>query len=63
MKSKESILVMLLARLTELRESNVKEDDPALAGKLRGELELLYEILGEDVLEEYWDEIESEIYY
>lgn len=34
---------------------------PELARDLKTELSLLYEILGEDIPEEYWEQIEEEI--
>lgn len=61
MKSKQVLLSMLYARLGELQNGRVKKNNPALAEKLRIELALLYDIIDEDVPEEFWDEIEKEI--
>lgn len=61
MKSKEELLKMLYVRLAELQDGRVKADNPKLAEKLAIELALLYEILGEEVDEEYWEQIEHEI--
>ena len=60
MKTKQKLLSMLFSRLAELK-SNVKQNNQPLAEKLRIELSLLYDILGEDVPEEYWEQIEEEI--
>ena len=54
MKTKDEVLAMLMSRLTELRDGSPGAD---LANRLTTESELLYNILGEDVPEEYWDEI------
>lgn len=61
MKTKQELLQMLYSRLAELKSSTVKQDNPSLAEKLRIELALLYDILGEDVPEEYWEQVEEEI--
>jgi len=61
MKSKEELLQMLYVRLAELQDGRVKVNTPELARNLKTELSLLYEILGEDIPEEYWEQIEEEI--
>ena len=61
MKTKQELLQMLYSRLTELQDSTVKQDKPNLAEKLKIELALLYDILGEEVPEEYWEQIEEVI--
>jgi len=58
MKKKEEILKDLYCTLAEL-ESNTGGKD--LRNYLRIELQILYDILGEDVKEEYWERIEEEI--
>ena len=61
MKTKQELLQMLYSRLAELKSSVVKQDNPSLAERLRIELSLLYDILGEEVPEEYWQQVEEEI--
>ena len=56
MKTKQEILKDLFATLTELKEG---VDNPSLDTYLKVKLETLYNVLGEDVPEEYWDEIEE----
>ena len=56
MKSKEEILKDLLATLTELQNGVHGE---ILKSYLETKLSILYDILGEDVPEEYWDQIEK----
>lgn len=60
MKTKPELLKMLYSRLSELQDGGVKENNPTLAEKLKIELALLYDILGDDVPEEYWAQIETE---
>lgn len=60
MKTKSELLQMLYSRLSELQDGGVKENNPTLAEKLKIELALLYDILGDDVPEEYWAQIETE---
>lgn len=52
---------MLFTRLAELQDGRVKENNSEYAKKEKIELYLLYEILGEEVPEEYWEQIETEI--
>lgn len=68
MKTKEELLQMLFAKLAELQnltsnclttETNWQQE--ILANKLQAEVALLYDILGEDVPEEYWEQIEEVI--
>lgn len=61
MKSKEELLKMLYVRLAELQDGRIKVNNPAVAEQLRIELSLLYEILEDDIPEEYWEQIEEEI--
>ena len=61
MKTKQELLQMLFSRLAELQDGKVKQDNPNLAEKLKIELALLYDILGEEVPEEYWEQIEEVI--
>lgn len=58
MKSKNELLSMFFAVLAELK-SKSEEPDSELKTKLQTQLELLWDILEEDVPEEYWDEIEE----
>ena len=61
MKTKQELLQMLYSRLAELQNGKAKQDNPNLAEKLKIELALLYDILGEEVPEEYWEQIEEVI--
>lgn len=61
MKTKQELLQMLYSRLAELQGSTIKHNKPELAEKLKIELALLYDILGEEVPEEYWEQIEEVI--
>ena len=54
MKTKQELLQMLYSRLAELQDGKVKQNKPNLAEKLKIELALLYDILGEEVPEEYF---------
>ena len=61
MKTKQELLQMFFSRLAELQDGKIKQDKPNLAEKLKIELALLYDILGEEVPEEYWEQIEEVI--
>ena len=61
MKTKEELLKMLFARLAELQHGGIKEENPEYAKQEAIELNLLYDILGDDVPEEFWEQIEKEI--
>lgn len=52
---------MLFVKLSELQNSNIKTINPELSKQLKIELSLLYDILGEEIDEEYWKQIEKEI--
>ena len=52
---------MLYSRLAEHQDGKIKQSKPNLAEKLKIELALLYDILGEEVPEEYWEQIEEVI--
>ncbi len=56
MKTKQELLKQLYATLVELEQSNPNE---IVKNRLKIELQLLYNILGEDVAEEYWESIEE----
>lgn len=56
MKSKEEILKDLFVTLAELQNGTANEN---LEKYLKVKLEVLYDVLGEDVPEEYWDQIEE----
>lgn len=61
MKTKEQLLRMLFEILAELQSGTTKSNK-CLDASLRTKLELLYEILEDEVPEEYWEQIENEIY-
>lgn len=61
MKTIKEIKSMLFARLVELENGQIKIQNLAIVKQLSIELSLLYEILGEDVEEEYWERIEHQI--
>ena len=61
MKTKQELLSMLFARLAELQHGGIKIDNPEYAKQEAIELSLLYDILGDEVPEEYWEQIEKEI--
>lgn len=61
MKTKQKLLEMLFAKLVELQDGRIKTVNPTMAKKLQVELNLLWDILGDDVPEEYWEQIEEEI--
>lgn len=68
MKTKQELLQMLFAKLAELQDLNKKGfttktvwEIANLTAKLQAEVALLYDILGEDVPEEYWEQIEEVI--
>lgn len=61
MKTKNELLKMTFCRLAELEEmqEHYKKEKPALLEQLKIELSLLYDILGEEIPEEYWERIEN----
>ena len=68
MKTKQELLEMLFAKLAELQDinkqplnNNTVVQTTQLAQRLQIEVALLYDILGEDVPEEYWEQLEEEI--
>lgn len=61
MKTKQELLQMLYSRLAELQDGRIRHANPEMYDKLRIELALLYDILGEEVPEEYWEQIEEVI--
>lgn len=61
MKTKQELISMLLSRLAELEDGRIRHANPDMYIKLQTELSLLYDILGEDVDEEYWERIEVQI--
>ena len=60
MKSKQDLLSMLFSRLAELQHGGIKSN-LAMTEQLKVELSLLYDILGDEVPEDYWEQIEEEI--
>ena len=60
MKTQEWMYKKLFATLAEL-QSGTTETNPGLDKHLRHDLELLYDILDDEVPEEYWEQIEKEI--
>ena len=61
MKTQQELLQMLYSRLAELQDGRIKTVNPIIAKKLQTELNLLWDILIDDVPEEYWEQIEEEI--
>lgn len=61
MKTQQELLQMLYSRLAELQDGRIKTVNPIIAKKLQTELNLLWDILIDDVPEEYWEQIEAEI--
>jgi hypothetical protein len=57
-KTKQEILKDLFCTLAELQSGTASGD---LENYLRIKLETLYNLMGEDVPEEYWEQIEKEI--
>lgn len=63
MKTKNELLQMLYCKLAELEDGRTKKNNPEFARDLATELGLLYDILGDEVEEEYWERIEKERYW
>ena len=68
MKTKQELLEILFAKLAELQDinkqplnNNTVVQTTQLVQRLQIEVALLYDILGEDVPKEYWEQIEEEI--
>lgn len=61
MKTQQELLQMLYSRLAELQDGRIKTVNPTMTKRLQTELNLLWDILIEDVPEEYWEQIEEEI--
>ena len=61
MKTKQELLSMLYSKLAELQDGRIKVNNPTFAEQLKIELALLYDILGDDVPEELWEQIEKEL--
>ena len=61
MKTQQELLQMLYSRLAELQDGRIKTVNPTVAKRLQTELNLLWDILIDDVPEEYWEQIEEEI--
>lgn len=62
MKTKQELLQMLYSRLAEIQDGRIRKANPEMYDKLRTELALLYDILGDDIPEEYWEQIEEILY-
>lgn len=58
MKTVEELRAMLFERLAEIKAGGLTV---AYDEHLRTELALLYDILGEEIEEEFWEEIEANI--
>lgn len=58
MKTKQELLKMLYTTLAELQSGILKGE---MKSRQQVRLELLYNILGEEVPESYWEQIEKEI--
>lgn len=61
MKTQQELLQMLYSRLAELQDGRIKTVNPTMTKRIQTELNLLWDILIEDVPEEYWEQIEEEI--
>ena len=61
MKTKQELLSMLYSKLAELQDGRIKVNNPTFAEQLKIELALLYDILGDDVPVEFWEQIEKEL--
>ena len=61
MRTQQELLQMLYSRLAELQDGRIKTVNPTVAKRIRTELNLLWDILIDDVPEEYWEQIEEEI--
>ena len=61
MKTQQELLQMLYSRLAELQDGRIKTVNPTTTKRLQTELNLLWDILIDDVPEEYWEQIEEEI--
>lgn len=61
MKTEEELMSMMYVKLAELQDGRIKVQKPKMAEQLQIELALLYDILGDEVPEEYWKQIEAEI--
>ena len=61
MKTKQELLQMLYSRLAELQDGRIQTLNPTTTKRLQTELNLLWDILIDDVPEEYWEQIEEEI--
>ncbi len=61
MITKEEMMQMLFSKLAELQDLIEENNESVLTARLQVEVALLYNILGEDVPEEYWEQIEEVI--
>lgn len=61
MRTKEEMMQMLFSKLAELQDLIEENNESVLKARLQTEVALLYNILGEDVPEEYWEQIEEVI--
>ena len=61
MKTQQELLQMLYSRLAELQDGRIKTVNPTTTKRLQTELNLLWDILIDDIPEEYWEQIEEEI--
>lgn len=59
MKSKDEILKMLYVTLAELQGTSWTEGNKSLEEYLRIKLTVLYDILGEEIPEAYWEQVEE----
>ena len=60
MTSSTALKQMFFSNLKRL-QSGITTDNQMLDIRLRTQLELLFEILGDEIPEEYWDQAEEEI--
>ncbi len=59
MKSIEELKKMLFAILKELQDGRTTKNNAEFKYYLQTRLDLLYDILGDEVPEEYWSQIEE----
>lgn len=59
MKARDEILKDLYVTLAELQGTHWDEGNEELQKRLRVKLTVLYEILGEEVPEKYWEQVEE----
>lgn len=59
MKTKQELISMLIARLTEFEDGKIRKSSDDRCILIHTELVLLCDILGNDINEELWERIET----